>query len=115
MSLKKLIVLHSVFRFEEHLKPSCRLVLEEDEGFSDWSHRLENRNEQEVQDECARLQTPSAARWKQEPEEEKQQEDEEEEEEREAEPRGWSKETSAKLPEKVQNTPRLSAAECLTE
>ncbi|XP_028257945.1 lymphocyte-specific protein 1-like [Parambassis ranga] len=33
---------------DEELKPRC-LVLEEDEGFSDWSHRLETRNEQEVQ------------------------------------------------------------------
>ncbi|XP_070685886.1 non-muscle caldesmon-like [Pempheris klunzingeri] len=62
------------------LKPSCCLVLEEDEGFSDWSHRLENRHEQEVQDDCrVREQRPSPAQCKPEPEEEKQQEDEEEE------------------------------------
>ncbi|XP_075867331.1 lymphocyte-specific protein 1-like [Nelusetta ayraudi] len=27
----------------EHVKPSCCLGLDEDEGFSDWTHRLENR------------------------------------------------------------------------
>ncbi|XP_041793708.1 lymphocyte-specific protein 1-like [Chelmon rostratus] len=60
----------------EELKPSCCSALEEDEGFSDWSHRLENRNEQEVSDDCrTRVQRPSTP----EPEEEKQQEDEEEE------------------------------------
>ncbi|XP_040891038.1 lymphocyte-specific protein 1-like isoform X2 [Toxotes jaculatrix] len=63
---------------DEELKPSCCLVLEEDEGFSDWSHRLENRNEQEVPDDCrARVRTPSVPQWKPGPEEEKQQEDEE--------------------------------------
>ncbi|XP_043997133.1 non-muscle caldesmon-like isoform X1 [Gambusia affinis] len=36
---------------EEELKPS-RFVLEEDEGFSDWSHRLENRHETEEQENC---------------------------------------------------------------
>lgn len=41
--------LWSVFRSDEELKASG-FVLEEDEGFSDWSHRLENRNEPEVQD-----------------------------------------------------------------
>ncbi|XP_074522910.1 uncharacterized protein LOC141788022 isoform X2 [Halichoeres trimaculatus] len=50
---------------DEELKPSCCLVLEEDEGFSDWSHRLENRNEQEVPDDCrARVQRSSTPQWK---------------------------------------------------
>ncbi|XP_034093133.1 lymphocyte-specific protein 1-like [Gymnodraco acuticeps] len=44
------------------LKPRCCLVLEEDEGFSDWSHRLENRPEQ---DDCrARVQKPSTQQRK---------------------------------------------------
>ncbi|XP_077375696.1 uncharacterized protein LOC144017711 [Festucalex cinctus] len=30
---------------DEEMKPSCCFVQEEDEGFSDWSHRLENRND----------------------------------------------------------------------
>ncbi|KAM4743889.1 uncharacterized protein FYW61_000099 isoform 3-T3 [Anableps anableps] len=46
---------------DEELKPS-RFVLEEDEGFSDWSHRLENRNEQEVQENFrVKEHKPSAA------------------------------------------------------
>ncbi|XP_032415844.1 non-muscle caldesmon-like isoform X2 [Xiphophorus hellerii] len=46
---------------EEKLKPS-RFVLEEDEGFSDWSHRLENRHETEEQENCrAKEHKPSAA------------------------------------------------------
>ncbi|XP_033961501.1 non-muscle caldesmon-like isoform X2 [Pseudochaenichthys georgianus] len=52
------------------LKPRCCLVLEEDEGFSDWSHRLENRPEQ---DDCrARVQKPSTQQRKPETGEEKQ-------------------------------------------
>ncbi|XP_056269281.1 lymphocyte-specific protein 1-like isoform X2 [Pseudoliparis swirei] len=58
---------------DEELKPRSRLVLEEDEGFSDWSHRLENRGEQEVQKERrAGLQRPT--RRKPRPEEEQRQE-----------------------------------------
>ncbi|XP_016530187.1 non-muscle caldesmon-like isoform X1 [Poecilia formosa] len=46
---------------EEELKPS-RFALEEDEGFSDWSHRLENRHETEEQENCrAKEHKPSAA------------------------------------------------------
>ncbi|KAM4596376.1 uncharacterized protein V3H82_015910 isoform 1-T1 [Fundulus diaphanus] len=45
---------------DEALKPSCS-VLEEDEGFSDWSHRLENRNEQEVPDNFRAKKQKSAA------------------------------------------------------
>ncbi|MED6293079.1 hypothetical protein CHARACLAT_007133 [Characodon lateralis] len=46
---------------DEELKPCC-FVLEEDEGFSDWSNRLENRNEQEVQDNFStKEQKPYAA------------------------------------------------------
>ncbi|XP_029284363.1 lymphocyte-specific protein 1-like [Cottoperca gobio] len=64
---------------DEELKPRRCFVLEEDEGFSDWSQRLENRNEQEVQDDCrARVQRPSTPQGKPEPEEEKQQGGEEE-------------------------------------
>ncbi|XP_024909366.1 lymphocyte-specific protein 1-like [Cynoglossus semilaevis] len=59
---------------DTELKPCCSLVLDEDEGFSDWSHRLENRNEQEVQNICRAgklsLQDPQ---WKPGPVEEKQQ------------------------------------------
>ncbi|XP_077420186.1 uncharacterized protein LOC144050638 isoform X2 [Vanacampus margaritifer] len=32
---------------DEEVKPSCCFVQEEDEGFSDWGHRLENRNDLE--------------------------------------------------------------------
>lgn len=41
--------LGSIHRLDEELKPRSCLVLEEDEGFSDWSHRLETCNEKEVQ------------------------------------------------------------------
>lgn len=56
------------------------MVLEEDEGFSDWSHRLENRSEREqVRGDCrAGGRTPTAPRWKSGPEEEKERGDEEE-------------------------------------
>ncbi|XP_045889175.1 lymphocyte-specific protein 1-like [Micropterus dolomieu] len=86
---------------DKELKPSCCLVLEEDEGFSDWSHRLENRNEQEVPDDCkAQVQGLSTPQQKPEAEEEKQQEDEEEEG---CEPQqsGWSVEASTRPPEKM--------------
>ncbi|XP_033476531.2 uncharacterized protein LOC117253260 isoform X1 [Epinephelus lanceolatus] len=88
---------------DEELKPRCRLVLDEDEGFSDWSHRLESRNEQEVQDDCkARVQRLSTPQWKPEPEEGKQQEGEEEEgcvPERSSR----SQEASTRPPEKMSN------------
>uniref|UniRef100_UPI0037E78FA6 lymphocyte-specific protein 1-like isoform X2 n=1 Tax=Semicossyphus pulcher TaxID=241346 RepID=UPI0037E78FA6 len=65
---------HNV-ELDEELKPSCRFVLEEDEGFSDGSHRLENRTEQEVPEDCrARLQRSSTPQRKPQPEEEKQKE-----------------------------------------
>ncbi|KAG7242746.1 hypothetical protein INR49_020121 [Caranx melampygus] len=81
---------------DEELKPSCCLVLEEDEGFSDWSHRLEQRSEHEVQyDSRARQQTSSAPQWKPRPEEGKRQ-DEEEQRERE---RGCEPERSSRPPE----------------
>ncbi|XP_069383279.1 lymphocyte-specific protein 1-like [Paralichthys olivaceus] len=75
-------------QLDEELKPRCCLVLEEDEGFSDWSHRLENRNEQEARDNCrVRERTASTApRWKPGPEEEKQDEDEGRELERRSRP-----------------------------
>ncbi|XP_035032502.2 non-muscle caldesmon [Hippoglossus stenolepis] len=81
------------------LKPRCCLVLEEDEGFSDWSHRLENRNEQEVQHVCrVRERTPSTApRWKPGPEEEKQ----DEEEGRELEGSSRPQETLTRPAEKI--------------
>nr|XP_020443978.1 caldesmon, smooth muscle-like [Monopterus albus] len=82
---------------DEELKPSCLLVLEEDEGFSDWTHRLENRHEQEAQDNCrASEQRPSAPQWA-EPE------DQEDKEEvgQEAEQSSQSQEPSASPPEKM--------------
>lgn len=52
-----------VLRSDEELKPSCCLVLQdEDEGFSDWSHRLENRTE--LYDCRAKELTPSTLQWK---------------------------------------------------
>uniref|UniRef100_A0A8C2WJN8 Uncharacterized protein n=1 Tax=Cyclopterus lumpus TaxID=8103 RepID=A0A8C2WJN8_CYCLU len=90
---------------DEELKPRCCLVLEEDEGFSDWSHRLENRSEQEVQQDCrAGLQRPSTHRRKPRPEEEKRQEGEEKEKEKEEEEEEEgcrSQEASTRPPEKV--------------
>ncbi|XP_042347097.1 LOW QUALITY PROTEIN: non-muscle caldesmon-like [Plectropomus leopardus] len=85
---------------DEELKPRCCLVLEEDEGFSDWSHRLESRNEQEVQDDCrARVQRPP--QWKPEAEEEKQQQEKEEEEGGEPQQSSQSQEASTRPPEKL--------------
>lgn len=63
-------------REEEELKPSCSSsALEEDEGFGDWSHRMENRGEQEVSEEWRRgaLTAPSLEQ-KAEPGEEESQE-----------------------------------------
>ncbi|XP_017282232.1 non-muscle caldesmon isoform X2 [Kryptolebias marmoratus] len=92
---------------DEELKPSCS-VMEEDEGFSDWSHRLENRNEREVQEVCrAKGRKPSAPSG---PEEKKQQKDEEEHEGR------TSDEDSTHCPEKTsstQNTSRPSYSPCV--
>lgn len=89
-----------MLRLDEDLQPSYCLVLEEDEGFSDWSHRLENRNEQEVPEDC-RTTAQRPSQWKLETEEKKQCEDEEEE--GCGPERGfWSKEDSASPPEKVQ-------------
>uniref|UniRef100_A0A3Q2QK51 Non-muscle caldesmon-like n=1 Tax=Fundulus heteroclitus TaxID=8078 RepID=A0A3Q2QK51_FUNHE len=53
-------LLQNLIRSDEALKPSCS-VLEEDEGFSDWSHRLENRNEPEVPDNFRAKKQKSAA------------------------------------------------------
>ncbi|XP_078140643.1 uncharacterized protein LOC139929663 [Centroberyx gerrardi] len=79
--------------WEEELKPSGRLVLEEDEGFSDWSHKLENRREQEVQESCrVRENRPATHRWKPDPEEEKEEEKEES---------SRFQEASGRLPEKM--------------
>lgn len=78
-----------VFRLEEELKPSSSSnssnsnnssALEEDEGFSDWSHRMENRGEQEVSEQWRRgPQTTASLEGKAEAGEEEQPEDEEEE------------------------------------
>uniref|UniRef100_A0AAQ5Z663 Lymphocyte specific protein 1 a n=2 Tax=Amphiprion ocellaris TaxID=80972 RepID=A0AAQ5Z663_AMPOC len=86
---------------DEELKPSCCLVLEEDEGFSDWSNRLENRNEQEVQDDC-RTRRPRASAPA-EPEKEKQQEEEEQQEDGGGEPErsSWKHEASTRPAEKM--------------
>ncbi|KAI4830033.1 hypothetical protein KUCAC02_001687, partial [Chaenocephalus aceratus] len=70
------------------LKPRCCLVLEEDEGFSDWSHRLENRPEQ---DDCR-------ARHKS---DKKKQQGSEEKEGCEPGHSSRSQETSARPPEKM--------------
>ncbi|XP_061924704.1 lymphocyte-specific protein 1-like isoform X2 [Entelurus aequoreus] len=59
----------------EEVKPICCLVVEEDEGFSDWSHRLEKSNDREhfsVKEHKA----PSTMQCKAERVEEKQQENE---------------------------------------
>lgn len=94
-----------VLRLDEDLKPSCHFVLEEDEGFSDWSHRLENRSEHEVSEDCrATVQRASTLQWKQEPEEEKGQEDEEEEQ-CEPERSGRPQEAPPRPPEKVLSAP----------
>ncbi|XP_077942037.1 uncharacterized protein LOC120808674 [Gasterosteus aculeatus] len=83
------------------LKPRCNQ--EEDEGFSDWSHRLENRGEQEVQDVPRRPLT----RRKPEPgvdgKRQKGEEEEEKEEEEGCEPErsSRSKEASSRPPEKM--------------
>uniref|UniRef100_A0AAQ4RCB1 Lymphocyte specific protein 1 a n=1 Tax=Gasterosteus aculeatus aculeatus TaxID=481459 RepID=A0AAQ4RCB1_GASAC len=83
------------------LKPRCNQ--EEDEGFSDWSHRLENRGEQEVQDFPRRPLT----RRKPEPgvdgKRQKGEEEEEKEEEEGCEPErsSRSKEASSRPPEKM--------------
>ncbi|XP_039991708.1 lymphocyte-specific protein 1-like isoform X2 [Xiphias gladius] len=93
-------LLQNLIRLDEELKPRCCLVLEEDEGFGDWSHRLENRNEQEGQDDCkAREQTPSAPQCKPGPEEAKQQADEEGA--REPDRSSRSQEASTRTPGKV--------------
>lgn len=91
-----------LFRLDVELKPRCNQ--EEDEGFSDWSHRLENRGEQEVQDVPRRPLT----RRKPEPGVEKRQKGEEEEEKEEeegCEPErsSRSKEASSRPPEKVKH------------
>lgn len=76
-----------LLRFPEELKPSTSSVLEEDEGFSDWSHRLENRPEQEVQD-FRLTRRPAAQRTK--------------EEGQEPEHSSQSQEHSSRPPEKVE-------------
>ncbi|XP_029904552.1 lymphocyte-specific protein 1-like [Myripristis murdjan] len=84
---------HNMAR-DEQQKPSCRPVLEEDEGFSDWSHRLENREQLRVQEACrARERRPATPRWKSEPGEKE--EEEEEEEQWEPEPISRAQEAPA--------------------
>ncbi|XP_054627582.1 caldesmon-like isoform X2 [Dunckerocampus dactyliophorus] len=46
----------------EEVKPSCCLVVDEDEGFSDWSHRLDNRND--CEHFRVKEQAPSWMQWK---------------------------------------------------
>ncbi|XP_068431494.1 lymphocyte-specific protein 1-like [Clinocottus analis] len=93
---------------DEELKPRCCLVLEEDEGFSDWSHRLENRGEPEVQrNSGAGLQRPSTQRWKPRLEEEKRQEGEEEDDEDEEE-KGCEAGRSSRSQEASTRPPEMS-------
>ncbi|KAM3625337.1 uncharacterized protein V6R79_010528 [Siganus canaliculatus] len=102
-------------QLDEELKPSCSSALEEDEGFSDWSHRLENRTEQEVPVNC-RAQRSAPQRTAT-PEDRKHQEKEEDEEEEGRKPdrRGPSLEASTRRPEKLSSnrkqvtTPNSSA------
>ncbi|XP_061132101.1 lymphocyte-specific protein 1-like [Syngnathus typhle] len=63
---------------DEEVKPSCCFVQEEDEGFSDWSHRLEKRNV--LRDFRVKAQEPSSFQWEAGINKEKQQNDEEQEE-----------------------------------
>ena len=94
-ALCEVIVFCFVLRSDGELKPSCCLVLDEDEGFSDWSHRLENRNEHEAQEDCrVKEQRPSASA---DPEKDKEQGDEEED----GGERRSSEEASTQPPEKV--------------
>lgn len=67
----------SVFllRPDDDVKPSTSLLLEEDEGFSDWSHRLEVPDQNRSME-----QTPSEPQWKPEAVEEKFQMEQEEQE-----------------------------------
>ncbi|KAM9409297.1 uncharacterized protein KZ484_001567 isoform 2-T2 [Pholidichthys leucotaenia] len=95
---------------DEESKPSCCLAQDEDEGFSDWSHRLENRNEQEIPDDSGvRELRPSAPPA---PEEEKQlEENREQEGRREQEQSAPLKEATAGPREKtssVRNRVRAS-------
>ncbi|XP_018538788.1 lymphocyte-specific protein 1 [Lates calcarifer] len=92
---------HNTELDKEELKPSCCLVLEEDEGFSDWSHRLEV-----LQDDCrAREQTRSTPQWKPGHEEKKKQEDGEEEEEGQEPARSsQAQEASTRPPEKISSS-----------
>lgn len=91
----------SILRSDEELKPSCSLGLDEDEGFSDWSHRLETRNEQEMQNGCrAKEQRPSASPPK--PQSDQHQVEEEGQEEAGGlEPRSRTQDTSTEAPVKV--------------
>lgn len=88
---------------DEELKPSCSVGLDEDEGFSDWSHRLETRNEQEMQNGCrAKEQRPSASPPN--PQSDQHQVDEEGQEEAGGlEPRSRTQDTSTEAPVKTSN------------
>ncbi|XP_047437152.1 lymphocyte-specific protein 1-like [Mugil cephalus] len=88
---------------DEELKPRCCLVLDEDEGFSDWSHRLEKDESR------AGRQRPSAP--PPDPEEEKRREYKEEQEERgEPELSGRSEEVSARAPGKTSSIKKEARA-----
>lgn len=99
MHLPLVTVLGSIFRSDEELKPDSCLVLEEDEGFSDWSHRLENRSEPDSQDDCRmKEQRPSALPGL----EEEGKQPEGEDDRREPQQCFQSEEASVQPPEKVQ-------------
>lgn len=89
----------------ENLKPSCCSALDEDEGFSDWTHRPENRPEGEdgraAVTRLSKLETEG-----------NQQEDEEEEEEEKGRWRAERRQRSleASPPEKVPSELRRGAA-----
>ncbi|XP_041845071.1 lymphocyte-specific protein 1-like isoform X2 [Melanotaenia boesemani] len=89
---------------DEELKPSCSLVLDEDEGFSDWSHRLENRNEHEVQDDCKAKEQRTSAH----PGPEKEKEQEYEEDDRGKPKQRSSDDATALSPEKTPPTKNSS-------
>ncbi|XP_034049144.1 non-muscle caldesmon-like [Thalassophryne amazonica] len=82
----------------EELESSCCSVLEEDEGFSDWSLKLEHRTEQEAQEDCRNRQHMcSASQRTTAPTEESN----EEQEGGQTEQCSWSQPASTRPPEKV--------------
>lgn len=108
-SLQNKSFLPRLIRPAENLKPSCCSALDEDEGFSDWTHRLENRAEGEdgraAVTRLSKLETEG-----------NQQEDEEEEEEEKGRRRAERRQRSleASPPEKVPSELRRGAAGTFT-